>query len=101
MSDVGRVGGIGSLDCMPICESDLMIREEAYSRRAGVPEGSDGSAWVGMEAFGPVDKKEGGGNDIEGVSWGGCEGTVFKGDDGLVEVEVNRNGGGKVVLVGG
>ena len=101
MSDVGRVIGVGTLDCMPVHEGDLMVRKEVYNGGTWVMEGGHRSAWVSMEAFSPADEGEGGGNDIKRVSWGGCEGTVFEGDDGFVEVEANRNGGGKVALVSG
>ena len=99
MSNVGRVIGIGTLDCMPVCKGDLMVREEAYDGGVWAMEGSHRSMWVGMEAFSMVHEGEGGGNNVKGVSWGGSEGTVFKGDNGFVEAEVDGNGRGKVALI--
>ena len=96
---MGRVIGVGTLDCMLVHKGDLMVGKEAYNGGTWVMEGGHGSAWVSMKAFSMVHEGEGGGNDIKGVSWGGSEGTVFKGDDGFVEVEADRHSRGKVALI--
>ena len=76
MSNVGRVIGIGTLDCMLVHEGDLMVRKEAYDRGMWVTEGSHGSMWIGMEVFGMMHEGEGHGNDVKGVGWSHGKGGV-------------------------